>query len=56
MPKYRVTVLRHQWAQLEIEDESGDAAFTAAHDLANTAPDLLEWETTLIEAVEMDDA
>jgi hypothetical protein len=51
MPKFTVTVLRHQWTQIEVEAADEDAALT--HPALGHRASLARWETTLIDPIEV---
>jgi hypothetical protein len=54
MPKYKVTILRHQWAEIEIDAETEDAAFDAVQAMIDADADRVDagsdWITSLLEA------
>lgn len=53
MPKFRVTVLKHLWAQVEVEADTADDAMARAAEDGATAG--AAWETTLIDPVEVEE-
>lgn len=57
MPRYTVTVLRHQWAQVTVTADDEDAAMDLVQAKQGaSAITNLPWETTLIDPIEVEEA